>query len=160
MAANWVELNKQHLQIASTLLTQRFPSSSAFYIISLFNSRVFFSTAAVMFSALRGPASISRVLRASSTALRVPSSKPTSFSLLVQSAKPSQSARYLHITSQFRQDNSSQSHGPTITKFEELADQHLVHANVINQITKSMGHSTMTEVQSKTISVALQGTDM
>jgi len=113
-----------------------------------------------MFSAVRGPASISRVLRASSTILRVPLSKPTSFSLLVQNAKPSQSARYLHITSQFRQDNSTQSHGPLITKFEELVDQDLVHPNVVNQITKTMGHSTMTEVQSKTINVALQGTDM
>jgi len=118
------------------------------------------SPAAVMFSAVRGPASISRVFRASSTILRIPSSKPTSFSLLVQNAKPSQSARYLHITSQFRQDNSNQNQKALITKFEELVDQNLVHPNVVNQITKSMGHSTMTEVQSKTINVALQGTDM
>ena len=47
-----------------------------------------------------------------------------------------------------------------VTKFTELVDFNMVHPNVINEITKGMGHHTMTEVQSMTINQALQGTDM
>lgn len=47
-----------------------------------------------------------------------------------------------------------------ITKFQHLADQDLVHKNVINQITKGMGYENMTLVQSMTINETLKGTDM
>ena len=49
---------------------------------------------------------------------------------------------------------------PKVTKFQELVDNQLVHPNVVEAITKGMGHSDMTEVQSMTINQALQGTDM
>jgi ATP-dependent RNA helicase MSS116 len=47
-----------------------------------------------------------------------------------------------------------------ITKFQELVEQDMVHPNIINEITKGMGHHTMTEVQTMTINQGLQGTDM
>jgi ATP-dependent RNA helicase MSS116, mitochondrial len=47
-----------------------------------------------------------------------------------------------------------------ITKFQELMDQEMVHPNVVEEITKRMGHHTMTEVQTMTINQGLQGTDM
>jgi ATP-dependent RNA helicase MSS116 len=49
---------------------------------------------------------------------------------------------------------------PLITKFDELVDHNLVHPNIVNAITKGMGHQTMTDVQSMTIHQGLQGTDM
>jgi len=39
-------------------------------------------------------------------------------------------------------------------------DHDLVHPNVVEEITKGMGHHTMTEVQTLTINHGLQGTDM
>ncbi len=47
-----------------------------------------------------------------------------------------------------------------VSQFQELVDYNMVHPNVINTITKGMGHTTMTEVQSQTINEALQGQDM
>jgi ATP-dependent RNA helicase MSS116 len=47
-----------------------------------------------------------------------------------------------------------------ITQFQELVEQDMVHPNVINEITQSMGHHTMTEVQTMTINQGLQGTDV
>lgn len=47
-----------------------------------------------------------------------------------------------------------------ITKFQELVDHEMVHPNVIERITKGMGHHTMTDVQSLTINQGLQSTDM
>lgn len=47
-----------------------------------------------------------------------------------------------------------------VTKFQELIDHKMVHANVVEQITKRMGHHTMTDVQSLTINQGLQSTDM
>jgi ATP-dependent RNA helicase MSS116 len=47
-----------------------------------------------------------------------------------------------------------------ITKFQELVEQDMVHPNIINEITKGMGHHTMTEVQTMTINQGLQGTDI
>jgi ATP-dependent RNA helicase MSS116 len=46
-----------------------------------------------------------------------------------------------------------------ITKFQELADQQLIHPNVIDAITAN-GLETMTDVQTATINQALRGTDM
>lgn len=48
----------------------------------------------------------------------------------------------------------------TITKFEELLEHDMVHPNIVNAITKGMGHQTMTDVQTMTINQGLQGTDM
>jgi ATP-dependent RNA helicase MSS116 len=47
-----------------------------------------------------------------------------------------------------------------ITKFDQLIEHDLVHPNVVDQITKTMGHHTMTQVQTMTINQGLQGTDM
>lgn len=47
-----------------------------------------------------------------------------------------------------------------VTKFQELIDHNMVHPNVVEEITRKMGHHTMTEVQSMTINQGLQGTDM
>jgi ATP-dependent RNA helicase MSS116 len=47
-----------------------------------------------------------------------------------------------------------------VTKFDELIEHKLVHPNVVNEITRRMGHHTMTQVQSMTINQALQGDDM
>jgi len=122
----------------------------------------------------RGPASISRVFRAASTTIRVPSTRPSTLSLSFQSTLKPLEARWVHESSQLksgyrdhrpsepadaprgqREDNS-----PKITKFAELAEQNLVHPNVVDAIIKGMGHETMTEVQTMTINQALQGTDV
>jgi ATP-dependent RNA helicase MSS116 len=47
-----------------------------------------------------------------------------------------------------------------ITKFDELIQHNLVHPNVVNAITRGMGHHTMTKVQTMTINQALKGEDM
>lgn len=47
-----------------------------------------------------------------------------------------------------------------ITKFQDLADQGHVHHHVITEITKGMGHTTMTDVQQQTINETLKGTDV
>lgn len=49
---------------------------------------------------------------------------------------------------------------PVVSKFTELIEHKLVHPNVVEAITKDMGHETMTEVQTMTINQALQGTDL
>ena len=48
----------------------------------------------------------------------------------------------------------------TITKFTELKDRGLVCTTVVDTLTKSMGLTTMTEVQSKTINETLKGIDV
>ena len=47
-----------------------------------------------------------------------------------------------------------------ITKFQDLADKGHVHPTIIKQITETMGHHTMTDVQSLTIDETLKGTDV
>lgn len=47
-----------------------------------------------------------------------------------------------------------------LTTFQELIDNNLVHPNVVNEIIKSMGHHTMTQVQAMTIKEGLNGDDM
>jgi ATP-dependent RNA helicase MSS116 len=46
-----------------------------------------------------------------------------------------------------------------LTKFQELVDRGLIHANVIDALTKN-GLITMTDVQSATINQTLKGTDV
>ncbi|KAG9244212.1 P-loop containing nucleoside triphosphate hydrolase protein [Calycina marina] len=111
-----------------------------------------------MFSAVRGPAS--RILVGATSTIRTSASKPTPKKFLLQNSKLTQSARYLSITTSFRQAQPQESNGANVTKFQELEDLSLVHPNIVQQITTGMGHETMTEVQSKTINAALQGTDI
>ena len=47
-----------------------------------------------------------------------------------------------------------------INKFQQLIEHDMVHPNVVEEITRGMGHHTMTEVQTLTINQGLQGTDM
>jgi ATP-dependent RNA helicase MSS116, mitochondrial len=122
-----------------------------------------------MFNACRrGPASLSRVLRAGST-LRIPSTRPSTLFLVSKNTTiPSLESRWLHISSQLRQQATGVAAGETshrqkrveITKFDELIEHNLVHPNVVTEITRGMGLSTMTEVQSKTINQSLGGIDM
>ncbi|KAG4413646.1 hypothetical protein IFR04_013224 [Cadophora malorum] len=135
-----------------------------------------------MFSVCRrGPASISRVLRPlPSTTTRIPSTRPSTLSLSLQtSSRVPLEARWLHVSSQLRNyaataekdygDLHPASTGGSpampheardVTKFQELIDHEMVHANVVEQITKRMGHHTMTDVQSLTINQGLQSTDI
>jgi ATP-dependent RNA helicase MSS116 len=85
--------------------------------------------------------------------------------------KPTIASRWLHISSQLKQgaaeaqsatgtNSQNQQQSVEVTKFQELIDHNLVHPNVVNEITRGIGLSTMTEVQSKTINLALRGDDM
>jgi ATP-dependent RNA helicase MSS116 len=131
-----------------------------------------------MFNACRrGPASISRVLRAAASSTRIPSTRPTTLSSSLRSTtRPALDARWLHVSSQWRNQSATaraadqladdmeeiKRHQSTmkITRFDQLLEYQLVHPNVVETITKDMGHHTMTEVQTATINQALHGTDM
>ncbi|KAH7385025.1 P-loop containing nucleoside triphosphate hydrolase protein [Cadophora sp. MPI-SDFR-AT-0126] len=135
-----------------------------------------------MFSVCRrGPASISRGLRAaSSITTRIPSTRPSTLSSSLQiSSRIPLEARWLHVSSQLRNyaataekdygdlHPASTEGSPAmsreardVTKFQELIDYDMVHPNVVEQITKRMGHHTMTDVQSLTINQGLQSTDI
>ena len=124
-----------------------------------------------MFTACRrGPASITAAFRAVASTARIPSTRPSTLSLSFKA--PSQTpieARWLHISSRLmnqaealRSEHDAPSRHETreVSKFQELADHGMVHPNVVNEITKGMGHHTMTDVQTMTINQGLQGTDM
>ncbi|KAE9363744.1 DEAD-domain-containing protein [Stipitochalara longipes BDJ] len=130
-----------------------------------------------MFNACRrGPASITKAFRATTPIIRTPSTRPSTLSLSVKSsARPVIEARWLHVSStlmnqasaaksvqRFAEDGSIEQPASfkEITKFQELVEQDMVHPNVIGEITKGMGHHTMTEVQTMTINQGLQGTDI
>jgi ATP-dependent RNA helicase MSS116 len=124
-----------------------------------------------MFNACRrGPASISRIFRAGSNSLRIQSTRPSTLSLISKSTtKPTIESRWLHVSSQLRQFAASQEQAAgeseqepvqKLTTFQELIDNNLVHPNVVNEIIKSMGHHTMTQVQAMTIKEGLNGDDM
>jgi ATP-dependent RNA helicase MSS116 len=135
-----------------------------------------------MFNACRrGPASISRAFRAVASTTRIPSTRPSTLSLSLRSTPaPSLEARWLHVSSQLRGQGLAsrlderwddepyeevESQPPPkehrdVSKFEDLITHEMVHQNVVEAITKGMGHHTMTEVQTATINQGLQGTDM
>ncbi|KAL2060905.1 hypothetical protein VTL71DRAFT_8957 [Oculimacula yallundae] len=141
-----------------------------------------------MFSVCRrGPASICRVLRAAPSTIRIPSARPSTLSLSLQSSSRGPlETRFLHVSSRLRNWGSAAAEqddvdvGPdysgletprevepaaiqksrNVTQFQELIEHDMVHPNVVEQITKRMGHHTMTEVQSLTINQGLQGTDI
>ena len=91
-------------------------------------------------------------------------------------AKTAIPARFFHISPTAFERGNYYSKGPeieesdiiiarendvqVITKFQDLADQGHVHHHVITEITKGMGHTTMTDVQSQTINETLKGTDV
>ncbi|KUJ17175.1 DEAD-domain-containing protein [Mollisia scopiformis] len=126
----------------------------------------------------RGPASISRALSAAVPTIRIPSTRPSCLSLDNQtSTRLSSESRWLHISSALRnqapayrhesnQESTEQPMGfgkeqqREVTKFQELMDHGMVHGNVVESITKGMGHHTMTEVQTMTINAGLLGTDI
>lgn len=120
-----------------------------------------------MFNACRrGPASLSRVLRAGS-AIRIPSTRPSTLSLLsAKATKPIIESRWLHVSAQLRQSAlATEERAPSpqhvqISRFSELIEHNLVHPNIVNEITGRMGLETMTEVQAKTINQTLNGTDV
>ncbi|EKD19708.1 putative ATP-dependent RNA helicase [Drepanopeziza brunnea f. sp. 'multigermtubi' MB_m1] len=128
----------------------------------------------------RCPASISRVFRVAASATRTPSSKPLTLSSCLQpAARRPTAARWISVSSQFRNHAAAEreiadgenhvasgaSSGPPppqkdVTTFQELIDNDMVHRNVVEAITKGMGHQTMTEVQAMTINQALSGSDI
>jgi ATP-dependent RNA helicase MSS116, mitochondrial len=57
------------------------------------------------------------------------------------------------------QEAVGQFEGP-LTEFQDLSTTGIIHDNVVQTITKNMKLKTMTEVQSATITAALEGTDM
>ncbi len=86
-------------------------------------------------------------------------------------------ARWIHLSSQLRnfaaaqrqerfaEDAEERQPEPPkevadITRFDQLLEHNLVHPNVVEAITRGMGHKEMTEVQTMTINQGLQGTDM
>jgi ATP-dependent RNA helicase MSS116 len=123
----------------------------------------------------RGPASICRAFTAAPN-FRVASTRPSTLSLASNnSTRLSIETRWLHISLALRNQSAAQyqpqeSHEKpmvfgkeqqrTVTKFQELADHDMVHRNVIDSITKGLGHHSMTEVQTMTINAGLLGTDM
>ncbi|KAK2630568.1 hypothetical protein QTJ16_001388 [Diplocarpon rosae] len=132
-----------------------------------------------MFSVCRrGPASICRVFRAAPSKSRTASTRPSTLSLSLRPlARVPLEARLLHVSSQLRDNTAAvrnvdgDNHVATeaqdpappkkdVTKFQELIDYNMVHPNIVEQITKGMGHETMTEVQSMTINQGLSGKDI
>lgn len=128
-----------------------------------------------MFNACRrGPASICRALITTAPTIRIASTRPSILSLVNRtSTRLSTETRWLHISSALRNQSTAEyqeSHEQPmafgkeqqriVTKFQELVDHGMVHHNVIDAITKDLGHHTMTEVQTMTINAGLLGTDM
>jgi ATP-dependent RNA helicase MSS116 len=125
-----------------------------------------------MFNASRrGPASLSRVLRAASNSFQSPSARRSIFAVSRQYTRIEPiGIRQLHVSPQSRnfaaaarvesEEIQSEETIGEIKRFDELIDQKLVHPNVVQAITKGMGHQDMTVVQAMTIRQALQKTDM
>jgi hypothetical protein len=145
--------------------------SCPFYI-SWFNWTSLLAVLMMFNSCRRGPASITRVFRATTSTARIPSTRPSSLSLSFQTPARPLEARWLHVSAQFRNqaaaerrlDEDRVGKAPPqfreINKFQQLIEHNMVHPNVVEEITRGMGHHTMTEVQTLTINQGLQGTDM
>lgn len=134
-----------------------------------------------MFNACRrGTASLCRVARVSTTNSGLVARTSIFSSLTAASTKTAIPARFFHITpTALERSERNNYYNPApievaesdviiarqndvqvITQFQDLADQGHVHHHVITEITKGMGHTTMTDVQSQTINEILKGTDM
>ncbi|ELR04403.1 hypothetical protein VC83_02156 [Pseudogymnoascus destructans] len=123
----------------------------------------------------RGAASLCRVVQ-SSPRSALPFSRTSVFaSKSIQISKTAIAARFLHAqpaTRYFHNDQEqvfdpkddiiarSNEDIEIITKFQELADRGHVHPAIIKEITDTMGHDTMTDVQQLTIAETLKGTDV
>ncbi|KFY42829.1 hypothetical protein V494_02219 [Pseudogymnoascus sp. VKM F-4513 (FW-928)] len=123
----------------------------------------------------RGAASLCRVAQSSSRSA-LPFARTSAFaSKSIQIPKTAITARFLHAqpsTQYFHNDEPapfdpkdeiiarSNEDVEIITKFQDLADKGHVHPAIINEITQTMGHETMTDVQSLTIAETLKGTDV
>lgn len=71
--------------------------------------------------------------------------------------------RSLHASSTLRQEAAAAQATPesdVITRFEQLGQQNVLHPTIVQTLTQNMGLDTMTEVQSRTISQAIKGTDI
>ena len=121
-----------------------------------------------MFAALRRcPAALPRSLRTaalSSQSIRISSLPATSALRLPSSRIAKLPASGFHSSAQWQQvaaaaAETHASDGP-VTEFSELARRGLVHPNLINTITTQMKLTTMTDVQTRTISEALSGVDV
>ncbi|TGO50799.1 hypothetical protein BOTNAR_0379g00110 [Botryotinia narcissicola] len=121
-----------------------------------------------MFSVCRrGPASISRALRAVPSTILIPSTRPSTLSLISQKTSlPVLESRWLHVSSASQlqsvatQEAAVVQENKVINRFDELSKYGFVHPNVVNEITQTMKLETMTEVQTLTINQALQGHDI
>lgn len=121
-----------------------------------------------MFSACRrGPASISRALRVVPATIRIPSTRPSTLSLISQKTSiPFLESRWLHVSSALEFQNAGTKEAAPfekdmlITRFDELTKHGLIHPNVVNEITNTMKLENMTEVQTLTLKKALQKRDM
>lgn len=124
-----------------------------------------------MFNACkRGSASICGLVRAANSFTPMLRSSRTALIRQNAAPKPFLASRYIHATSLVRNsseyaDSAGQrdevtEDGALITTFQELSDKGLVHSAVIDEITKTMGHKTMTDVQTLTINELLKGRDM
>ena len=78
----------------------------------------------------------------------------------IQSRRIHESPRIRQEAAAAEQTASAGSAPVPITRFEELGTRNIVHRNVVQTITKSMGLETMTEVQQRTINEALSGRDI
>lgn len=124
----------------------------------------------------RGAASLCRVAQSSSRSA-LPFSRTSVFaSKSIQIPQTAIAARFLHVQppkQYFHHDQEDQVFDPKdeivarsnedieiITKFQDLADRGHVHPAIIKEITDTMGHATMTDVQSLTIAETLKGTDV
>lgn len=136
-------------------------------------------------AARRGPASVARVVRLSSSTPRWnPSSLPQSKFYFARNGNSCIAARPLSYTTPFRQHAAARAlepeieqetnaqqppsdqqikeaipHGP-VTKFQGLSDRKMVCDTLVKTITKDMGLETMTQVQSMTINETLKGIDV
>lgn len=123
----------------------------------------------------RGAASLCRVAQSSSRSA-LPFSRTSVFaSKSIQIPKTAIAARFLHAqpSTRYFHNDQEQVYDPKddiiarsnedveiITKFQDLADKGLVHPAIIKEITETMGHETMTDVQTLTIAETLKGTDV
>lgn len=119
-----------------------------------------------MLSAVRRcSASIPRAFAAGALASRSSISRITpQVSRLTKLTQGTQLRGFQHVArwqsqSALAEDSQDGAEG-LITQFQELADRDLIHANVIEALTRDMGLTDMTEVQSATINQALTGSDM
>lgn len=114
----------------------------------------------------------SALRRCSATAPRLLTGTSTTLTRTTQLARrtplsrclaPVSLIKSLHTSIRSRQEAEAVQESPSsqqkFTRFQELADNNIIHPNIINNITKRMGLVTMTEVQTRTINSTLRGAD-